>query len=135
MIINSLQLRIVLIINNSPRESIMARIQAWRMPLSSLALCALLLCAGAAKAEDYVLTLKDNQFTPQVLTIPVDQKVKLVVKNAGDKVAEFESSDFNREKIVSPGSEITVIIGPLSAGKYTYFDDFHRETTGTVIAK
>ena|ERR1700722_6967665 len=100
-----------------------------------LALCLILASIGAARAEDYVITLKDHAFTPPDLIIPADKKVKVVVKNTGDAEAEFESSDFDREKIVSPGSEITVLIGPLSAGTYTYFDDFHRQSTGTITAK
>ncbi len=93
------------------------------------------LAASAAQADDYVITLKDDQFSPAELTIPAGQKVKLTVKNAGASVAEFESSDLNREKIVEAGSEIIVFVGPVDAGKYTYFNDFHRETTGTIIAK
>lgn len=91
--------------------------------------------SSAAYADDYTLTLKDHKFTPENMVIPADQKVKIIVKNQSDITAEFESSDFNREKIVEAGSEITVFIGPLSAGSYGYFDDFHRETTGTIIVK
>jgi len=88
-----------------------------------------------AYAEDYVLTLNDHQFSPQPLTIPAGQRIKLTVKNLMSGTAEFESSDLGREKVVEAGSEIIVFIGPLDAGTYTYFDDFHRETTGTIVAK
>lgn len=102
----------------------------------SFMLSALLLCSGAAQAEDYVLTLKDNKFSPQELTIPANQKIKITVKNMDATPAEFESSDFNREKVVGANSEIIVFIGPLDPGTYGYFDDFHRKTTtGTIIAK
>jgi hypothetical protein len=89
-----------------------------------------------AYAEDYVLTLKDHQFSPRELTVPANQKVKIIVKNLDDSAAEFESSDLNREKVVAANGEITVFIGPVDAGSYGYFDDFHRTTTtGTIIAK
>ena len=102
----------------------------------SVALSACLLFAAAAHAEDYVLTLKNNQFSPKVLTIPAGQKIKITVKNQDATPAEFESSDLNREKVVAANSEITIFIGPLDAGSYGYFDDFHRDTTtGTIIAK
>lgn len=102
----------------------------------SVASSACLLVAAAAHAEDYVLTLKNNQFSPKVLTIPAGQKIKITVKNQDATPAEFESSDLNREKVVGANSEITVFIGPLDAGTYGYFDDFHRDTTtGTIIAK
>ena len=88
-----------------------------------------------AQADDYVLTLKDHQFTPSTMTVPANQKIKIIVKNLDDKAAEFESSDFDRENVVEARGEITVFIGPLDAGSYGFFDDFHRETTGTLIAK
>ena len=89
-----------------------------------------------ARAQDYVLTIKANQFLPQELVIPVDQKVKITVKNTDTTPAEFESYDLNREKIVSANSEIIVFGGPLSPGSYAYFDDFHRDTAkGTITAK
>ena len=91
---------------------------------------------SVAHAEDYILTLKNNQFSPKELTIPAGQKVKIVVKNLDATPAEFESSDLNREKIVMENGEITVFVGPLDAGKYDFFDDFHRDTTtGTIIVK
>jgi hypothetical protein len=102
----------------------------------------LALCAGlflfaplTAKAEEYVLTLKNKQFSPKELAIPAGQKIRLMIKNQDAGPAEFESSDLNREKIVPANGEVIVFIGPLSAGRYGYFDDFHRETTGTIIAK
>lgn len=101
---------------------------------TALALTALIF-ATAAHAEDYVLTLKDQQFTPKELHIPAGQKVKLIVKNLDTTPAEFESSDLNREKIVTAHSEILIYIGPIDAGKYTYFNDFRRDTTGIIIAK
>jgi plastocyanin len=102
----------------------------------SVALSASLLFPAAAHAENYVITLKNNQFSPGELTIPAGQKVKLIVTNQDAAPAEFESSDMNREKVVGANSEIIIYIGPLDAGSYGYFDDFHRDTTtGVIIAK
>ena len=101
-----------------------------------VALSASLLFSAAAYAEDYVITLKNNQFSPKDLTIPAGQKIKITVKNQDATPAEFESSDLNREKVVGANSEIIIFIGPLDAGSYGYFDDFHRDTTtGIIIAK
>ena len=86
----------------------------------------------SAKADDYVITLKDNAFSPKELTIPAGQKVKVTVKNMSATPAEFESSDLNREKVVGANNEITVYLGPLDAGSYGYFNDFNRDTTGTI---
>jgi hypothetical protein len=100
------------------------------------ALAALLVLSAPARAEDYVLTLKDNQFAPQQLVIPAKQKVKITVKNLDATPAEFESYELNREKVVAAHSEIIVFVGPLDPGNYNFFDDFHRDTTkGVITAK
>ncbi len=102
----------------------------------TLALTAYLLFSASAHAEDYVITLKGHQFSPKELTIPAGQKIKVTLKNLDATPAEFESSDLNREKVVAANSEIIVFIGPLDAGRYGYFDDFHRDTTtGLIIAR
>jgi hypothetical protein len=98
-------------------------------------LTALIAFPAVAQAEDYVLTLKDHQFTPKELVLPANQKVKLIVKNEQSTSAEFESAELNREKAIEPNGEITVFLGPVDPGTYGYFDDFHRETTGTITFK
>jgi plastocyanin len=130
-----MRITLICVITSDTGVPHMTRISAKTMKAAFFVFGATLAMTGAAHADDYVLTLKDHQFTPANLQIPADQKVKIIVKNASTEPAEFESSDFNREKIVSPGSEITVFIGPLSPGSYGYFDDFHRETTGIIIVK
>ena len=95
-----------------------------------------LLVSVPAQAKDYVLTLKNNKFTPQELTVPAKQKVKITVKNEDATPAEFESSDLNREKIVPAHGQISVIVGPLDAGTYAFLDEFRKDTaTGTLIVK
>jgi hypothetical protein len=91
--------------------------------------------AANAYAEDYVLTLKDHTFTPQNLVLPAGQKIKLTVKNEQSTPAEFESAELNREKVVEANGQIIVNLGPLDAGTYKFFDDFHRETAGVITAK
>jgi Cupredoxin-like domain len=99
----------------------------------------LLAGAPAALAGDiplFTLTIKDHKFTPAELEIPKNTKVKLTVKNLDPTVAEFESDDLHREKIVSGGREITVFVGPLTPGRYEFYDDFHNKTTrGVLIVK
>ncbi|MDE3060817.1 MAG: cupredoxin domain-containing protein [Pseudomonadota bacterium] len=95
----------------------------------------LLMLPLPARAGDYTIILQDHRFSPAELTIPANEKIKLTVKNLDNAPAEFESSDLNREKVVDAQGEITVYIGPLDPGRYTYFDDFHRDTTGTIFAR
>lgn len=85
--------------------------------------------------DEYVLKLENHHFSPQELTIPAGTKIRLTVKNLDPMPAEFESSDLNREKVIGAHSKTIVFVGPLDAGKYKFFDDFHRDTTGTLVAK
>ncbi len=104
-----------------------------------LAFCAgsLILTGLAARADegDVAITIRGGKFVPSAIQIPANQKVRLVVRNRDAMPSEFESSDFHREKIVQPGSEITVFVGPLDPGTYEFFDDFHPEDRGHLVAK
>jgi hypothetical protein len=68
--------------------------------------------------------------------VPAGAKFQLKVKNTDDTADEFESVDLNREKLVAPGQTITVFLGPLTAGEYKFFGDFHQDTAqGVLVAK
>jgi plastocyanin len=90
-----------------------------------------------ALADDPTVTidLKDHQFVPSEVPVPAGVKVKLLVKNDQTTTAEFESNSLHREKIVEAGNTITVYVGPLDAGSYEFFDDFHNATRGHLVAK
>ena len=61
---------------------------------------------------------------------------KLMIKNEDSTPEEFESRELHREKVVPPGQQILVIVGPLDAGTYPFFGDFHKDTAqGKLIAK
>jgi heme/copper-type cytochrome/quinol oxidase subunit 2 len=94
--------------------------------------------SSAAKAEDaaYSLMLKDHRFAPAELTIPANQRVRLVVKNLDPTPAEFESKNFKAEKVVPAGREVSLTIGPLKPGTYEFYDDYHEtETKGRLIVR
>jgi hypothetical protein len=61
-------------------------------------------------------------------TLPADTKFKLRVTNEDATPEEFESTDFNRETVVLGKRSIIVYVGPLHAGTYGFFGDFHRDT-------
>jgi heme/copper-type cytochrome/quinol oxidase subunit 2 len=85
--------------------------------------------AWSARAMDeFSLTIHDHRYQPTEIVVPAGVKLKLLVTNTDDTAEEFESSDLNREKVVAPGSQIQVIIGPLSSGRYEFFGDFHPDT-------
>ena len=97
----------------------------------------LLACGATALADDpsFSILMKNNQFIPSEVQIPAGVKVKLVVRNENSTASEFESTQFHREKIVPPGKEITVFVGPLDPGSYEFFDDFRPETRGHLVVK
>jgi hypothetical protein len=101
-------------------------------------LIALMSFAAAAQALEYEakLAIRDHKFDPAVLSVPANTKIKLLVENQDGTPEEFESSDLNREKIVVGKGTITVLLGPLDAGKYHFFGDFHQETAqGDLVVK
>lgn len=98
----------------------------------------MLLAANLAWAADYdaKLVIRDHKFDPVELTVPAGQKIKLLVDNQDATPEEFESNELNREKIVTGKGTITVFLGPLDAGRYPFFGDFHQETAqGVLIVK
>jgi hypothetical protein len=91
---------------------------------------------GASPSQampEYKLVIRNHQFTPSTLKVPANTKFKVLVANQDSTPSEFESNDFSREKIVLPGSTVTVFIGPLARGQYKFFDDFHQSTGNGVL--
>jgi len=109
-----------------------------RTGVVSLALLGFLAAAAPAQAEDpqFTLVIKDHRFAPAELQIPAGVKVELLVKNEDPTPEESESTELHRERVVPPGQQILVIVGPLNAGPYGLFGDFHKESArGKLIAK
>ncbi len=109
------------------------------MQLRAFYLVPALVCvAAAAYAEvpKYEITIKDHKFTPDVVEIPADTKVKLIVKNEDTTPEEFESHDFKREKIIPGGKTATILVEPLKPGEYKFFGEFNEKTAqGKLVVK
>jgi Cupredoxin-like domain len=84
--------------------------------------------AGAGELTEYLLVLRNHQYVPSELRVPAGTKFRITVRNEDSTAEEFESTDFGREKIVLPKASITVFVGPLKAGTYGFFGDFHSAT-------
>ncbi len=109
-----------------------------RYLLSALTAAALFASAGAFAADPpaFELVLKDHKFAPAELTVPAGQRVKLTIKNQDATAAEFESHDFKAEKVIPPGGEASVLIGPLKPGNYRFYDEFHEKSAqGRLVIK
>ena len=97
-----------------------------------------LLFAAAAQAADPEVTLviKNHRFEPAEVMVPAGKKVKLIVHNQDSTPEEFESHSLNREKVIPGGQKATIFIGPLKAGKYTFFGEYNEKTAqGVVVAE
>jgi plastocyanin len=107
-----------------------------RAVLSTFAVGSVAFAAPAfAQEASHSITIRDHKFEPSTLNVKAGVKIKLTVTNAQKEAAEFESAELNREKIVPPGSSVTVYLGPLEPGRYGFFDDFHQAAKGTIVAK
>lgn len=101
-------------------------------------LAAMLLVTSFAYANDFEahLVIREHKFEPPELSVPAGQKIKLLVENQDATPEEFESNELNREKVVAGKATISVFLGPLEAGRYPFFGDFHQETAqGVLVVK
>jgi len=98
----------------------------------------LLLLPLATHAEDdiYTLVIKDHRFQPAEISVPAGKKIKLLVENQDATPEEFESHSLNREKIIAGKSRMTIYVGPLAPGRYTFEGEFNATTAqGAIIAQ
>jgi hypothetical protein len=98
----------------------------------------LLLAAAVSTAADlptFKLEMKDGVLNPARIAVPAGQKIKIEIHNIGQSAAEFESVQLRKEKVLAPGAQSFVVIAPLQAGEYKFFDDFHTQAQGVIVAK
>ena len=105
--------------------------------MRTLALLFILLPAlGMAADLEVGLTIKDHHFVPAEIKVPAGKKIKLVVSNLDSTPEEFESHQLNREKVIAGNAKANIDVGPLSAGNYPFFGEFHEDTArGVLVAE
>jgi hypothetical protein len=99
-------------------------------------LCALLLhISQLAHGEVPTITLhiKDHVFVPDIIDIPQNTKVKLLVVNEDSSPEEFESYELNREKVIDGKRRTMIFIGPLPPGEYPFFGEFNPKTAQGIL--
>lgn len=85
---------------------------------------------------EYHVKLKDHLFFPSKISIPANQKVKLIIDNQDDTPEEFDSFSLNREKVIFARRKASIFIGPLKPGEYIFFGEYNPNTArGTVIVE
>ena len=89
--------------------------------------------AVAAEPPTFRLAIVNHRFQPATLAIPANTKVRLVVENHDATPEEFESNDFDREKVILPNSSAVIFVGPLRPGQYHFFGEFNPATAQGVL--
>ena len=115
------------------------RLQA--LPLKPWLLAGLMLATlpFARAAEDlpsFRLECNNGVFKPLKLQVPAGKKFRIDIFNTGTEAIEFESVQLRKEKALNTGGNSFVVVYPLDAGEYAFFDDFHVQAgRGLVVAK
>lgn len=92
--------------------------------------------SGAAQQKASVtISVKNHRFQPTEVQAPTNVSIELRVKNLDGTPMEFESVSLRVEKVVSGNGEGIIRIRPLAPGRYEFFDDFHPENRGALVAK
>ena len=82
------------------------------------------------------LVIENHRFQPSTVSVPVGQKIKLVIENRDATPEEFDSHALNREKVIPAKSTASIYIGPLAAGSYPFVGEFNEKTAnGIIVAK
>lgn len=109
-----------------------------RVKFIPYSLLVFLLCSLRCFAVDhsYQLVIENHVFIPSVIEIPANKKVKLIIHNKDALAEEFDSFDLNREKVIFAGKKSTLYIGPLAAGEFHFFGEYHPVSAqGKIIVK
>ena len=91
--------------------------------------------ALAADEPIFALEFKDGTVTPTRIEVPAKTRFKLELTNSGKTAAEFETKSPKFEKVLAAGTKSSLVIRTLDPGEYEFFDDFHPQAKGTLVAK
>ena len=106
------------------------------LPLVGLFTAISVMAPPAFAADDFSLMIKDHKFEPETLQIPAGSRVKLTITNGDPTAEEFESRDLHVEKMIPAGQRVTVYVGPLKNGEYSFVGDLHQDSAkGILLAK
>jgi hypothetical protein len=81
------------------------------------------------------ISVKNHRFQPAEIRASANKPIVLRIKNLDATPMEFESVTLRVEKVVAGNSEGIIRLRALSPGRYDFFDDFHPETRGTLVAQ
>lgn len=97
----------------------------------------LMLLAPAAIALDacptFRIEITKSIFDPDVLVVPVNTRVKLIIVNNDGTPEEFKSAPLKLKKIILGKSQAVVFMGPLSSGDYPFSGAFHPRIASGIV--
>jgi Cupredoxin-like domain len=110
---------------------------ASRRAAAAVLVAAVLAVGEAAHAQDAVvhITVKNHRFEPSEARAPANRPITIRVRNQDSTPMEFESVRLRVEKVVAANSEGVINVRALSPGRYEFFDDFHKQTRGTLVVE
>jgi plastocyanin len=113
----------------------MKRLTMAGLALMAVASVALTMRPATAQEAQLEISLKDHKFEPAELKAPANKPIAVKVKNLSAENMEFESEPLQLETVVKANAEGIVKIKPQKPGRYTFFDDFHEATKGTLVVE
>ena len=108
-----------------------------RATVAALIGAALMAGGSRVQAQDAVvhITVKNHRFEPATPRAPANRPITIRVRNQESAPMEFESVRLRVEKVVPANSEGVINVRALSPGRYEFFDDFHKQTRGTLVVE
>ena len=107
----------------------------WQAAIAALSLSFAITAALAQDVVTVSLVVKDGKFEPSTIEVPAGKRIKIEVSNESKKPIEFESRALKFEKVLAPGARSSVVVNPLKPGEYGFFDEFHPDVKGKIVAK
>jgi len=90
----------------------------------------LLSCFACSSRDqpEFTIIIRDHQFQPATLAVPRGTPFRLLIENQDETPEEFESHDFNREKLIPGNSTAVIHVAALEPGTYRFFGEFNEDT-------
>nr|WP_197495917.1 cupredoxin domain-containing protein [Acidihalobacter yilgarnensis] len=79
-----------------------------------------------AATSEYTLVIEQHRFHPTEISIPANERIKLIIDNRDATAEEFESHDLKREKIIPGHTKASVWIGPCAKAAIDSLVNFTR---------
>jgi plastocyanin len=91
---------------------------------------------AAAPPPEIALAIEQHKFTPEEIKVQAGQAFVLVITNKDATPEEFESKELKVEKVIPANKTLKVRMGPLKAGAYKFFGEYHEATAkGRIVAE